>query len=109
MGHSDKTDVAALIGVVLASVDSVDYLPQDLTWMGTGGMGLALLAILSSLYVRNKTAIVGQIDSIRHRVFGSEHIAGDEEVIEDALDDIAHVVEEVTEDYLDDGIINDSN
>jgi hypothetical protein len=101
----DKADIVAVIGIGLAIMDMSNMAPISLDLIGEGGLGLAGLAIASNLYHKHRASIVPTIDGWRHKVFGSEHIDGDEETIERVID----VAEDVAEDLLDDGIINDSN
>lgn len=105
----DKADIVALIGMVVASTDYAGYLPASYELMGPGGMGLAALAIFGKLYVKHKSLLVTKIDTVRHRVFKSEHTDGDEEIIEDIVDVVADVIGDVAEDKLDDGELNSSN
>ena len=105
----DKADIVALIGMVAASTDYAGYLPASYELIGPGGMGLAAFAIFGKLYVKHKSLLVTKIDSVRHRVFKSEHTQGDEEIIEDIVDVVADVLGDVAEDKLDDGELNSSN
>ena len=105
----DKADVVAVIGMALASAELSGYALTSYEWLGEGGIGLAVLAILSNLYVKHKAKIVRKIDEARHKVFDSAHKEGDEELIEDVLDAVAEVVGDVAEDALDDGELNRSN
>ena len=101
----DKADIIAVLGMAMAALDMASMAPTNVDLIGEGGLGLAALAIVSNLYHKHKTYVIGAIDGLRHKVFKSEHKDGDEDGIEKVLDG----VEDVVEDIMDDGIINDSN
>ena len=105
MDRYDKADAIAVIGMALAAVDMGSLAPTNIELLGVGGLGLAALAIVSNLYHKHKGYIVSKVDTVRHKIFKSEHKHGDEEGIENALD----AVVDVAEDIADDGKLNNSN